>query len=104
MKTMTRSFVWILLAVFTFSSCEKNSDNTSKGTAKFSIASIDESNQTKSAFTSDDSALVSYHLIVSVEDTEGNPVLTDELIPVYMFGTIPATAEELNGAGAYCRR
>lgn len=87
MKIMIRSFVLILLAVFTFSSCEKNSDNTSKGTAKFSIASIDESIQAKSANLSNDSALVSYHLIVSVEDTEGNPVLTDELIPVYMFGT-----------------
>ena len=87
MKTMTRSFVLILLAVFAFSSCEKNSDNTSKGTAKFSIASIDESIQAKSAGASDDSALVSYHVMVSVEDTEGNPVLTDELIPVYIFGT-----------------
>ena len=101
MKTMTRSFVLILLAVFTFSSCEKNSDNTSKGTAKFSIASIDESNQTKSAFTSDDSALVSYHLIVSVEDTEGNPVLTDELIPVYMFGTGFISEEVEMASGDY---
>ena len=49
MKTMIRSFILILLAVFAFSSCEKNSDNTSKGTAKFSIASIDESIQAKSA-------------------------------------------------------
>lgn len=87
MKIMIRSSFLILLAVFTFSSCEKNSDNTSKGTAKFSIESIDESIQAKSAGTSGDSALVSYHLIVSVEDTEGNPVLTDELIPVYIFGT-----------------
>lgn len=74
----------ILLAVLSLSSCEKNSENKSKGTAKFSISSIEASNQTKSALT--DTALVSYHLMVSVEDIEGNPVLTDELIPVYIFG------------------
>lgn len=101
MKTMIRSFVLILLAVFTFSSCEKNSDNTSKGTAKFSIASIDESIQAKSATLSNDSALVSYHLIVSVEDTEGNPVLTDELVPVYMFGTGFISEEVEMASGDY---
>lgn len=86
MKTLIRSFSLILLVVFAFSSCEKNSD-TSKGTAKFSIASIDELNQKKSALTADDSALVSYHIMVSVEDMDGNPVLSDELIPVYIFGS-----------------
>jgi hypothetical protein len=101
MKTMIRSFFLILLAVFTFSSCEKNSDNTSKGTAKFSIASIDESIQTKSAFTSDDSALVSYQLLVSVEDTEGNAVLTDELIPVYIFGSGFISEEVEMASGDY---
>jgi len=101
MKTMIRSFFLILLAVFTFSSCEKNSENTSKGTAKFSIASIDESIQAKSAGSSNDSALVSYHLIVSVEDTEGNPVLTDELVPVYMFGTGFISEEVEMASGDY---
>jgi len=101
MKIMIRSFFLILLAVFTFSSCEKNSNNTSKGTAKFSIASIDESIQAKSATLSDDTALVSYHLIVSVEDTEGNPVLTDELIPVYMFGTGFISEEVEMASGDY---
>jgi hypothetical protein len=84
MRTFIRSFTLILLAVFTFSSCEKNSDS-SKGTAKFSIASIEESNQLKSAWAEND--LVSYHVMVSVEDTEGNSVLTGHLIPVYLFGT-----------------
>jgi len=73
----------ILLAVFALSSCEKNSD-TSKGTFKFSISPIGESSLNKSAEA--DSVMASYHLMVSVEDTEGNPVLTDELIPVYLFG------------------
>jgi hypothetical protein len=84
MRTFTRSLTLILLVVFAFSSCEKDSD-TSKGTAKFSIASIEESNQLKSAWADND--LVSYHVMVSVEDSDGNPVLTGQLIPVYVFGT-----------------
>lgn len=83
MRTTFRSFTLILLVVFAFSSCEKNSD-TSKGTAKFSIASIEESNQLKSAWA--DTDMVSYHLLVSVEDSDGSAVLTDHLVPVYLFG------------------
>ncbi|MCU0459173.1 MAG: DNRLRE domain-containing protein [Bacteroidales bacterium] len=83
MKTFIRSFSLILLVVFAFSSCEKNSDS-SKGTAKFSISSIEESNQLKSAWAEED--LVSYHLMVSVEDSDGNPVFTGKLVPVYLFG------------------
>lgn len=83
MKTIVRSFLLILLVVFAFSSCEKNSD-TSKGTAKFSIAAIEQSNQLKSAWA--DTDLVSYHLLVSVEDSDGSSVLTDHLVPVYLFG------------------
>ncbi|MDZ7634740.1 MAG: DNRLRE domain-containing protein [Bacteroidales bacterium] len=78
-----RSLTLILLVVFAFSSCEKNSD-TSKGTAKFSIATIEQSSQLKSAWA--DTDLVSYHLLVSVEDSDGSPVLTDHLVPVYLFG------------------
>lgn len=91
MKTLIRSLALILLVVFPFSSCEKNSDS-SKGTAKFSIASIEESNQLKSAWAEDD--LVSYHVMVSVEDSEGNPILTGHLLPVYIFG-IGFISEEL---------
>ncbi|MBE0674429.1 MAG: hypothetical protein IH591_07190, partial [Bacteroidales bacterium] len=83
MRTFIRSLTLILLVVFAFSSCEKNSD-TSKGTAKFSIASIDQSNQLKSAWA--DTDLVSYHLMVSVEDSDGSSVLSDHLVPVYLFG------------------
>ena len=83
MRTFTRSFSLILLVLFAFSSCEKNSDS-SKGTAKFSITSIEESNQLKSAWAEGD--MVSYHLMVSVEDTDGNLVFTGKLVPVYLFG------------------
>ena len=83
MRTIVRSSTLILLVVFAFSSCEKNSD-TSKGTAKFSIASIEQSSQLKSAWA--DSVQVSYHLLLSVEEADGSPVLTDHLVPVYVFG------------------
>lgn len=88
----------ILLAVFAISSCEKNSD-TSKGTFKFSISSIEGSNLNKSAEA--DTAMVSYHVMVSVEDKEGNPVLTDELIPVYLFGPAFISEEVELDAGSY---
>ena len=39
--------------------------------------------------------------MVSVEDTEGNPVLTDELIPVYLFGTGFISEEVEMDAGDY---
>lgn len=100
MKTLIRSFSLIVLVVFVFSSCEKNSD-TSKGTAKFSIVSIESLNQNKSAFTANDTALVSYHVMISVEDTEGNPVVTDELIPVYIFGSGFVSEEVELEAGNY---
>jgi len=98
MKTFVRSFPLILLAVFAFSSCEKNSDS-SKGSAKFSIASIEGSSQLKSAWTEDD--LVSYHLMVSVEDPDGNPVFTGKLVPVYLFGSGYVSEELEMAAGDY---
>jgi hypothetical protein len=88
----------ILLAVFALSSCEKNSD-TSKGTFKFSISPIGESSLNKSAEA--DSAMASYHVMVSVEDTEGNPVLTEELIPVYLFGAGFISEDVELDAGSY---
>ena len=88
----------ILLAVFALSSCEKNSD-TSKGTFKFSISPIGESSLNKSAEA--DSVMASYHVMVSVEDMEGNAVLTDELIPVYLFGAGFISEDVELDAGSY---
>ena len=34
-----------------------------------------------------DSAVVSFQVMISVEDLAGNAVFTDKLIPVYAFGT-----------------
>lgn len=88
----------ILLAVFMISSCEQNS-GTSKGTAKFSVASIEDPDLAKATIA--DTDLVSYHLMVTVEDKEGNPVLSDELIPVYRFGSGFISEEVVLPAGDY---
>lgn len=77
------TFILTLLAIFGFYSCEKNTFNTGKGTAEFSISLPDEG--AKSAFTSD-SVIAAYQLMVSIEDMEGNAVMTDSLIPLYIFG------------------
>jgi hypothetical protein len=89
MKTMINSFRigLILLAVVSLSSCEKKSiDNNGVGTAEFSISVPDELSQAKSG-TSGDSTIVSYQIMISVEDLEGIGVFTDKLIPLYTFGT-----------------
>src|SRR5450759_2837745 len=89
MKTMINSFRigLIFLSVVCLSSCEKKSiDNNGIGTAEFSISVPDEVSQVKSG-TSNDSAIVSFQIMISVEDMEGNAVFTDKLIPLYTFGT-----------------
>jgi hypothetical protein len=80
-------FALVIISVFGIFSCEQKSTSDSlKGTAEFSLNLQDEINPTKSGISSD-SGIISYQLMVSVEDMNGNPVLTDEMIPVYSFGT-----------------
>jgi hypothetical protein len=89
MKTMINSIRigLIFLAVVSLSSCEKKSiDNNGIGTAEFSINVPDEVSQSKSG-TFNDSAILSFQIMISVEDMEGNAVFTDKLIPLYTFGT-----------------
>jgi hypothetical protein len=88
MKALFRSIqiTLILLAVIGIYSCEKNPGNTGKGTAEFSINLPAGENLSKSESPTD-SAFVSYQLMVSITDAEGNPVMTDSLIPLYIFGT-----------------
>jgi hypothetical protein len=77
----------IFLAVVSLTSCEKqNIDKTGLGKIEFAISLPDEASQTKSG-TSIDSATLSYQVMISVVDLKGNAVLTDKLIPLYMFGT-----------------
>ncbi|MCX6253572.1 MAG: hypothetical protein NTV31_03745, partial [Bacteroidia bacterium] len=89
MKTLIRlmPIILVFLGVIGFSSCEKkNIDDTGKGKAEFSLNLPSETDQLKSGLVID-SGVVSYQLLVSVEDLNGNPVLSDSLIPLYTFGT-----------------
>jgi hypothetical protein len=65
---------------------KKNADDTGKGKLEISLNLPDATGQTKSA-NLDSIGIVSYQLMVSVEDMYGKPVLSDSLIPLYMFGT-----------------
>jgi len=77
--------ILILMAAAGFTACEKNLPE-GKGTAEFSLLLPEGIGQLKSG-TIADSATVSYQLLISVEDVQGNAVFTDKLIPVYTFGT-----------------
>jgi hypothetical protein len=52
------------------------------------VFSFNLNNQVKAAKSGPaDSTMMSYQLMVSIEDLYGTPVLTDEMIPVYTFGS-----------------
>ena len=87
MKTYNRLFLLFLTVplVFLTISCEKSNNGNPTGNAEFSInLPVD---QTAKSTTISDSVVLSYQVMLSVEDMKGNPVLTDKLIPVYQFGT-----------------
>jgi|WetSurMetagenome_2_1015567.scaffolds.fasta_scaffold04475_1 hypothetical protein len=89
MKSLTRLFQISLLVslVFIVYSCQKsNIMRTGNGTAEFSISLPDQLNQSKSG-NANDSAQVSFQIMISVKDMDGNAVFTDKLIPLYPFGT-----------------
>lgn len=89
MKTLINSFRigLIMLAVLSFYSCEKkNIDSNGTGTAEFSFSMPDAISQNKSVM-SGDSTVVSYQIMISVEDMAGNAIFTDEMIPLFTFGT-----------------
>ena len=77
----------IPLTVLGIWSCEnRNDDFTRKGKAEFSLSMPEEGAKSLSG-SSLDSGIMSYHIMVSIEDMEGNSVISDSLIPVYAFGT-----------------
>jgi hypothetical protein len=78
--------ILVVLVIASLSSCQKNAENFGKGNAEFSISLPDDAGLLKSA-SMIDSGAISYQLMVSVTDMEGNSILTDKLIPVYEFGT-----------------
>ena len=89
MKTQLRFSYAVLtiLVLWSLTSCEnRNTDNQGKGNAEFSLNTPDEMTKSLSGSTLD-SGLISYHIMISIEDAEGNSVLSDFLVPVYAFGT-----------------
>jgi hypothetical protein len=72
----------VILIVTGITSCKKNYINNGVGTIEFSM---DLPALLKSVNI--DSGIVSYQLLISVEDTKGNAILTDKLVPLYTFGT-----------------
>jgi hypothetical protein len=87
MKTLTRFFFIpaLIVACLIISSCKKVNINNGTGSAEFSLNMPGAVNQLKSA--SIDSSLVSYQLLISAVDGNGNSVLSDKLVPLYAFGT-----------------
>jgi len=76
----------IPLTVLGIWSCEsRNYDFTGKGKAEFSLSMPEEGAKSLSG-SSIDSGIMSYHIMVSIEDMEGKSVVSDSLIPVYAFG------------------
>jgi hypothetical protein len=87
MKTPKRLFCisLIVLTITGFYSCKKENVSNGTGTIEFSLNLPAGSGQLKSANAS--GVIVSYQLMISVEDTKGNSVLSDKLVPLYTFGT-----------------
>jgi hypothetical protein len=89
MKSPARFLLLIIAssAIISFYSCDKKntSENNATGKAEFSFSINNQTGAAKSATS--DSGLVTYQLMISIEDLNGKPVMTDKLIPVYAFGS-----------------
>jgi hypothetical protein len=87
MKASLRLFClfFIVLTVTGLSSCKKETVSNATGTIEFSLSLPGGTGVLKS--TSLDAGIVSYQLMISIEDTKGNSILSDKLIPLYTFGT-----------------
>ncbi|MCU0460891.1 MAG: LamG domain-containing protein [Bacteroidales bacterium] len=79
--------ILVLTAIISFSSCEKKDAGSEKGMLEISLNLPDETSSSKSGVNTDSSGVVSYHLMISIEDMEGNLVMNDSMIPLYTFGT-----------------
>jgi hypothetical protein len=89
MKSSARFLLLILAipAIIALYSCDKknSSDKSATGTAEFSFTLNNQVAVSKSGTL--DSGMVSYQLMISIEDLNGTPLMTDKLIPVYAFGS-----------------
>ena len=103
MKISVRLLLYIMVITsFTgFYSCDKKtSSNNVTGMAEFSFNLLDQKSSAKSGSVFD-SAIVSYHLVISVEDTYGNPVMNDKTFPLLIFGSGYITDKIEFKAGEY---
>jgi hypothetical protein len=88
MKLLIKLFLFSLVlpsAIVIYSCEKKNSNVTGTGNAEFSISLPYESGSKSDA--APDSGLLSFQIMISVEDMGGNAIFTDKLIPLYTFGT-----------------
>jgi hypothetical protein len=90
MKTITRTLSGILLltGIFILISCEKkNTDNPDTGNLEISISLPEDKIVSKSEESTDSSLNTRYYLMISLLDADSNIVVSDSLIPLYVFGT-----------------
>jgi hypothetical protein len=101
MKTLVRLFL-VAIAVPSLAylySCENKGDvQDEKGIAEFSIT-FPAADDSKSGNKAD--SAVSYHILISVADLKGNTVLSDSLIPLYIFGSDFVSENIKLNAGEY---
>ena len=88
MKTSIRALYAVLASLLLcfLVSCENRiNEDSATGKAEFSVSMPGDMAKSEPG-SSPDSGIISYHIMISIEDLEGNPVITDTLIPVYAFG------------------
>jgi len=89
----------ILAGLAGLASCDKQEGGNGTGEMAFSVSLP--SGQTLKSLTTDTSEVVSYHVLVSVVDQNGEEVLSDELIPLYQFGVGFVSEKVKLDAGRY---
>jgi hypothetical protein len=89
MKALVKliAIILVLIGILSLSSCEKKRDESGKGKLEISLNLPDKTSSSKSGAFTDSIGVVSYHLLISIEDMVGNNVISDSLIPLYAFGT-----------------
>jgi len=88
MKTSGKFLLLVLTVIpfLVFNSCEKKSSaGNVTGMAEFSFNLNKQVEAAKSGGL--DSGMNFYQLMVSIQDLNGNPVMTDKMIPIYAFGS-----------------
>ena len=90
MKTLIRLIpsILVLSGIIGLSSCEKkNTNDLDKGKLEISLNLPDKISSSESGTKADSSGIVTFHLMISIADIEGNEVICDSLIPLFTFGT-----------------